>query len=37
MYINSISIYVDGPEEFEITYLPKFDKDADLCDIDYSL
>jgi hypothetical protein len=36
MYIDSISIYVDGPEEFEITYLPKFDKDADLCDIDYS-
>ena len=36
MYINSISIYVDGPEEFEFTYLPKFDKDADLCAVDCS-
>lgn len=36
MYINSISIYVDGPEEFEMTYLPEFDKDEDLCAIDYS-
>ena len=35
MNINSISIYVDGPEEFEFTYLSEFDKDVDLCDFDY--
>ncbi len=36
MYINSISIYVEGPEDFEFTYLPEFDKDADLCAVDCS-
>lgn len=37
LYINTLYIYCyDGPEEFEITYLPEFDKDTNLCDIDYS-
>jgi len=36
MCINYISIYVDGPEEFEFTYLPEFDKDVNLCDVDCS-
>lgn len=37
MYINSICIYIDGPEsEEEFTYLPEFDKDVDLCYVDCS-
>lgn len=37
IYIESIGICVEGPEpdsDFEFNYLPDFDRDVDLCDID---